>query len=116
MSYESLTIIGSAARLAALRQLGLLDTPASPAFDRLTSLAARVLHAPVALVSFVEEDRQFFKSAIGLAEPWAARRETPLSHSFCRYVVQSGEPLVVADARQHPFLFDNPAIAEMNVV
>jgi PAS domain S-box-containing protein len=116
MSQDPLTIIGSSARLAALRQLELFDTPARPAFDRLVRLAARVLHAPVALVSFVEEERQFFGGAIGLAEPWATRRETPRSHSFCQYVVESGEPLMVADARKHPLLHDNPAISEMDVV
>jgi PAS domain S-box-containing protein len=116
MSQDPLTIIGSSARLAALRQLELLVTPARPAFDRLTHLAARVLHAPVALVSFVEEERQFFGGAIGLAEPWATRRETPRSHTFCQYVVESGEPLIVADARKHPLLHDNPAISEMDVV
>src|SRR5215207_7764489 len=114
MSQDPLTIIGSSARLAALSQLKLFDTPARPAFDRLASLAARVLHAPVALVSFVEEERQFFGGAIGLAEPWATRRETPRSHSFCQYVVESGEPLIVADARKHPLLHDNPAISEMD--
>jgi PAS domain S-box-containing protein len=116
MSQVPLTHIGSPARLAALRQLGLLDTPANPAFDRMTRLAARMLHAPVALVTFVEEERQFFKSAVGLQEPWATRRETPRSHSFCQYVVEQGEPLIVADARTHPLLYDNPAILEMGVV
>ena len=116
MSQVPLTIIGSPARLAALRQLGLLDTPARPAFDRLTSLAARVLHAPIALVSLVDEERQFFTSAVGLDEPWATRRETPLSHSFCQYVVESGEPLIIADAREHPLYHDNLAISEMGFV
>jgi PAS domain S-box-containing protein len=116
MPHDPLTIIHKPARLAALRQLGLLDTPAGPAFDRLTSLAARVLHAPVALVSLVDEERQFFKSAIGLAEPWATRRETPLSHSFCQYVVESGEPLIIANAREHPLLRDSLAISELGVV
>jgi PAS domain S-box-containing protein len=116
MSEVPLTIIGNPARLAALRQLGLLDTQASGAFDRLTRLAARVLHAPVALVTFVEEERQFFKSAIGLDEPWATQRETPLSHSFCQYVVESGEPLIVPDARTHPLVSNNPAISEMGVM
>jgi PAS domain S-box-containing protein len=116
MSQDSLAIIRSPARLAALRQLGLLDTPADPAFDRLTSLAARVLHAPIALVSLVDEERLFFTSAVGLDEPWATRRETPLPHSFCQYVVASGEQLIVADAREHPLLYDNPAISDMGFV
>jgi PAS domain S-box-containing protein len=74
------------ARLKALRDACLLDTPAEESFDRLTRLASTILHAPVALVSLVDEDRQFFKSCVGLPEPWASRRETPLSHSFCQHV------------------------------
>ena len=74
----------------------LLDSPPEEAFDRLTRLASRLLGAPVALVTFVGEDRAFFKSAIGLQEPWASRRCTPLSHSFCRHVVATGAPLIVA--------------------
>src|SRR5262249_43392939 len=71
------------ARLAALRRLALLDRPAEPSFDRLTRMAARVLRAPVALVSLVDSQRQFFASCVGVAEPWATTRETPLSYSFC---------------------------------
>src|SRR3954468_22821268 len=72
------------ARLEALRQACLLDTPVEEAFDRHTRLATRTIHAPVSLVSLVDADRQFFKSSVGMAEPWASARETPLSHSFCQ--------------------------------
>ena len=91
----------------------LLDSPPEEAFDRLTRLASRLLGAPVALVTFVGEDRAFFKSAIGLQEPWASRRCTPLSHSFCRHVVATGAPLIVEDARRHPLVRANPAIREL---
>jgi PAS domain-containing protein len=94
----------------------LLDTPAEESFDRLTRLASRILRAPVALVSLVDEDRQFFKSCIGLPEPWSSRRQTPLSHSFCQYTIASGGPLVVEDAREHPLLADNAAIRDLGVV
>ena len=87
-------------RLAALRATGLLDSQAEAAFDRLAALSADLVGVSVALVSLVDEDRQFFKSAVGLAEPWASRRGTPLTHSFCKYVVASGAPLVVPDARE----------------
>src|SRR4051794_18281998 len=63
--------IHSEERLCKLRSLGLLDTPAEPRFDRLTGLAARFLGVPVALVSLVDDRRQFFKSMTGLSEPWA---------------------------------------------
>jgi DNA-binding CsgD family transcriptional regulator len=104
------------ARLAALRRVALLDTPTEAAFDRLTRLACRILHVPVALVTLVAEDRQFFKSCVGLPEPWASRRETPLTHSFCQYPVVSQAPLVVEDARRHPVLRDNLAIVDLGVI
>src|SRR5437868_12104027 len=74
-------------RLAALRRQVLLDTPPSETFDRLTRLAARVLDAPVALLTLVDEDRQFFKSSVGLPEPFASARQTPLEFSICQYAV-----------------------------
>jgi GAF domain-containing protein len=103
-------------RLAALRDAALLDSPPEEPFDRLARLAARVVDAPVALVSGVDRDRQFFKSCLGLPEPWASQRETPLSHSFCQHTVTQREPLVVEDAREHPVLKVNPAVAEMGTI
>jgi signal transduction histidine kinase len=116
MTDQVSTAVCDPARLAALRHSGLLDRPAKPAFDRLTRLAARVLRAPTALISLVDRERQFFASCVGLAEPWATTREAPLSHSFCQHVVATAEPLIVGDARTHPLLHDNPAIADMGVV
>ena len=103
-------------RLEALRATGLLDSAPDPGFDRHVRLAAEVLNAPVALVSLVDENRQFFKSCLGVAEPWAGDREAPLSHSFCQHAVAQREPLVVDDAREHPVLRDNPAIVDMGAV
>lgn len=103
-------------RLDALRGTGLLDTPAEERFDALTTLASRVLGAPVALVSLVAEDRQFFKSCVGLPEPWSSDRESPLSHSFCQHAVAARRPLIVEDARKHPDLLDNEAIRDMGVI
>jgi two-component system, cell cycle sensor histidine kinase and response regulator CckA len=100
-------------RLAADTRSALLDSPPEEAFDRLTRMAARLLGAPVSLITVVTEDRQFFKSAIGLPEPWASRRGSPLTHSFCRHVAASGEPLVVEDTRRHPLLRSNPAVREL---
>lgn len=96
-------------RLAALRRTGLLDSAPAPGFDRLTGLAARLLRAPVSLVSLVDERRQFFKSAVGLEDV----RETPLSHSFCQHVVTSGEPFVVTDAANDERVTGNLAIPEL---
>jgi signal transduction histidine kinase len=110
------TALRDETRLAALWRVGLLDTAPEEVFDRLTRLARRLLGAPVALVSLVDADRQFFKSALGLPEPWAARRETPLSHSFCQHVVATGTPLRVEDARRDPLVCDSLAVPELGVV
>jgi len=100
-------------RLRAVRRTALLDTPPTEAFDRLTRLASRFLGAPVSLMSLVCEERQFLKSAVGLPEPWATRREMPIAYSFCRHVVASARPLVVEDARRHPLVRTNPAVREL---
>ena len=97
-------------RLVALQRTGLLDSDPAPGFDRLTRLAARLLKAPVSLVSLVDDRRQFFKSVTGLPV-----RETPLTHSFCQYVVQSGEALVVADSVEDERVAGNRAIEELGV-
>jgi GAF domain-containing protein len=103
-------------RLEALQATGLLDSDVTPSFDRLARLAAHVLNAPVALVSLVDSDRQFFKSCLGLPEPWASERQSPLSHSFCQHAVANREPLLVDDAREHELLRDNLAIRDMGVI
>jgi PAS domain S-box-containing protein len=103
-------------RLAALRRAELLDTPPEEAFERLTRMATTILGVPVSLVSLVDANRQFFKSARGLPEPWATARETSLTHSFCQYVVSRSEPLVVSDARRDPLVQDNQAIEDLGVI
>jgi diguanylate cyclase (GGDEF)-like protein len=103
-------------RLEALRRTALLDSPAEDAFDRLTRLAAKVASAPMAVMSLVDANRQFFKSAVGLPEPWASRRETPLSMSFCQHAVASAQPLVVENAAEHPVVRDNAAVSELGAV
>jgi diguanylate cyclase (GGDEF)-like protein len=104
--------LGDPRRLAALAESGLVDSPPEAAFDRVTRLVAEVLHVPVALFTLVTDDRQVFKSSVGVGDT----RETPLSHSFCRHVVDSGAPLEVVDARLHPKVRDNPAIEDFGIV
>ena len=103
-------------RLAAVRRTGLLDAPNEERFDRLTRLACRLLRVPIALVSLMDADRQFYVSAQGLPQPWAGLRETPLSHSFCRSVVTTGLPLAVNDASADHRLRNHPAIRDLGVV
>ncbi|MFI6073866.1 SpoIIE family protein phosphatase [Actinoplanes sp. NPDC051343] len=103
------------ARLDALASTRLGPRP-DPAFDRFTRMVRRTLGVPVALVSLVDDTRQYFPGAAGLAQPWQRCRETGLSHSFCRHVVLSGRPLIVADARTDALLRDNLAIKDLGVV
>ncbi len=103
-------------RLEALRRTALLDSPAEEAFDRLAWLATKAIDVPVALVTLVDKDRQFFKSCVGLPPPWCDVRQTPLTHSFCMHVVATGEPLVIEDARLHPVLRENLAVDQLRVV
>jgi len=109
--------VADAGRLAALHRTGLMDSAPDDRFDGLARVASKALNAPVALVSLVDKDRQFFKSCIGLTkEPWASRRGTPLSHSFCQHAVATRRPLIVDDAREDPTLRDNPAIRDLDVI
>jgi PAS domain S-box-containing protein len=110
------TAIDDPMRLRALRTLGLLDAPIEPGFDRLATLAARLLGAPIALISFIEPDRQFVLGEHGLAEPFASEREILLSHSICQYVVTTNAPLIVSDARDYSLLARNGAVTEYNVI
>jgi len=103
-------------RLASLVETGLLDTAAEETFDRYTRLATQLLNTPVSLVSLVDSDRQFFKSQVGLSEPWATARETPLSHSICKHAVERREPLLVEDTRSDPEFRDNLAVSELDVI
>jgi GAF domain-containing protein len=104
------------ARLKAIEDTGLIGIREDPVLHRLTRLAAKTLDASVALVSLVQEDRQFFASSYGLPEPWATERGTTLLHSFCQHVVVSNQPLLVADARKHPLVQRNLAIEDLDVI
>jgi two-component system cell cycle sensor histidine kinase/response regulator CckA len=101
------------ARLAVLAASGLLDSPPEEEFDRVTRLVRRFLGVPVSMVSLIDRDRQFLKSAEGLGAAGEAMRSAPLVHSLCQHVVASGEPLVVADAREHPLLRKSRAITTL---
>jgi GAF domain-containing protein len=109
---ESLT---SAARLAVLREAG-LSAAADEGMERFARLVASMVGVPVALVSLVEADRQVFPGLVGLAEPWATSRQTPLTHSLCQHVTTSGRPLVLADVRRDERTRSSLAISDLGVV
>lgn len=92
-------------RLAALSAYQVLDSPSEASFEDLAKLAAHILEAPMALVSLLDADRQWFKARYGLDVP-----ETPRSISFCGHVVESGTSLVVPDALEDPRFADNPLV------
>lgn len=93
-----------------------LTAVADPRMQAIAERVRRRVGVPVALVSLVQPEQQVFPGMVGLPEPWATLRSTPLTHSFCQYVVASAEPLVVPDARVHPLLSDNRAVHELGVV
>lgn len=108
-------VLCDSGRTGALHDSG-LSARADSAMDRFAAMVRVQLQVPVALVSLVEPDRQVFPGMQGLPEPWATARHTPLSHSFCRHVVITGEPLVLTDARTVALTSDNLAIPDLGVV
>ncbi|MDO8380721.1 PAS domain S-box protein [Phenylobacterium sp.] len=96
-----------AARLRALDSYGVLDTPPEESFDRLTALAADIFDAPIALISLVDAERQWFKSRQGLEA-----QSTPRSWAFCAHTIEleAGATLVVEDAARDPRFRENPLV------
>jgi signal transduction histidine kinase len=92
-------------RLDALRDYQVLDSPAEPCFDHITSLAARLIDTPIALISLVDEHRQWFKSRVGLDAS-----ETPREYAFCDHAIRQEAPLVVDDALADPRFATNPLV------
>ncbi|MDK2123929.1 GAF domain-containing sensor histidine kinase [Parachitinimonas caeni] len=92
-------------RIARLLALRILDTPPEDRFDRLTRLAAALLKVPIALVSLVDRDRQWFKSKVGLEAS-----ETPRSISFCGHAILQSDVFVIEDATQDQRFADNPLV------
>ena len=94
-----------AERLEALRRYNILDTPTEVAFDRITSLAARLFDVPIALVSLVDESRAWFKSGYGFEV-----REVQRDATICSLALLSDDVLVIPDTRQDKRLACNPFV------
>lgn len=94
-----------AGRLAELERLGVLDTPPEMATDRVTRLAAAVFHTPIALISLIDRNRQWFKSRVGVDVA-----ETPRDQAFCAHAILGRDLMIVPDASQDPRFRENPLV------
>ena len=101
---------GEEARLDALDHFEILDTEPEEAFDRVVGLAARLFAAPMALVSFIDRDRQWFKARIG-----TDLAETPRELAFCDHTIRSSRVMVVSDARLDARFAQHPAVQDGEV-
>ncbi|WP_428262619.1 PAS domain-containing protein [Haliangium sp.] len=94
-------------RISTLRDLALLDTAPEPELDQVVRLAASIAEAPIALVSLVDADRQWFKAKCGLETA-----ETPRAFSFCGHAILHDGPFIVPDALQDERFRDNPLVVD----
>lgn len=94
-----------AKRVATLRDTGILDTPRENRFDRYTRIAARTFDMPMALISLIDSNRQWFKSAVGIDT-----NETPREISFCGHAILGDGVFEVRNARLDPRFRDNPLV------
>lgn len=97
--------VNESERLATLYKFGVLDTEFEERYERLTRVAAAVFGTPIALISLVDKDRQWFKSALGLTV-----RQTPRDISFCTHAIRNTEVFVVRNALQDERFRDNPLV------
>ena len=94
-----------AKRLKVLWQYDVLDTVPEEVFDDLTDLAAHICEAPIALISLVDENRQWFKSRVGISA-----KETSRDISFCAHAILQNGLFVISDATKDPRFRDNPSV------
>jgi diguanylate cyclase (GGDEF)-like protein len=102
-------------RLEVLDRTGLMDSGPEQAFDRWSALAARGLRAPSATITLFDDERQFFKSSVGI-DGLTAGMSAPASRSICQYVIAGAAPLTVSDVRAVPELRDLATVREYGVV
>ena len=102
---KSTTSLNEPGRLAALERYAVLDTPAEVDFDDFTQLASQICQTPIALISLLDERRQWFKSKVGLEVA-----ETPRNVSFCQHTIQGPGLLEIPDALQDERFRDNPLV------
>src|SRR6266478_930030 len=100
------------ARLAELNGLNLLDTPPEADFDQVTERLTRLFRVPIALLTLIDKDRQWFKSQAGLPADLAKARSTPRDVSLCGHVIAKDEVLIVRDLARDPRFANNPWLKE----
>jgi GAF domain-containing protein len=93
------------ARVNALNHYSILDTLPEQIYDDIAALASLICGTPMSLVSLVDTDRQWFKSAVGIEV-----HETPRAQSFCAHTIPTARTLIVKDAQQDPRFMDNPSV------
>lgn len=103
--HTDMGIMDEAVRQATLEALDVLDTPDEPEFDAIVDVVQRVLDVPIALVSLVDADRQWFKACLGLDV-----RETPRDVAFCARAILSDDLLIVPDTHADPHFAANPLV------
>ena len=94
-------------RLAELKRLRILDTEAEDGFDDITRRAARLLEVPIALISLIDERRQWFKSRVGLEV-----HQTPREYAFCSHAITQTGPMVVENALLDERFCSNPLVTD----
>jgi predicted PurR-regulated permease PerM/GAF domain-containing protein len=99
-------------RLAELNGLNLLDTPRETNFDHVTERLAKLFSVPIALISLIDKDRQWFKAHVGLPDDLAEARSTSRDVSLCGHVVANDEALIVRDLARDPRFANNPFVKE----
>lgn len=103
------------ARIKAVHETGLMDAGRQAAFDRLAQLAAKIVNAPLTIVSLVGADKQYFVADYGLPSPFKETRELPIDSSICRYTLE-GESIISSNALNDPLLKLHPSTGPWGIV
>ena len=108
LTSKELDIDHEAQRQLALRRFGVLDTAPEEVFDSITAAIAHICEAPIALISLVDGDRQWFKSALGLDA-----KQTPREIAFCSHAIENqNELFIIEDATKHELFAANPLVTD----
>ncbi len=102
-------------RIRAINNTGLMDAGRQAAFDRLAQLAAKIVNAPLTIVSLVGADKQYFVADYGLPSPFKESRELPIDSSICRYTLE-GESIISSNALNDPLLKFHPSTGPWGIV